>query len=105
MLESVTARMPMVTWPLSGEQFYNEKLVTRVLRIGVEVGSLVWAGSERETNRPVISREESERAKARLLDGGDEADEMMTRTREPSVMAKRPVEKGGSSYMDLDRLI
>ena len=37
-LEGVTAGVPMVTWPLSVEQFYNEKLVTRVLKIGVNVG-------------------------------------------------------------------
>ena len=37
-LEGVTAGVPMVTWPLSAEQFYNEKLVTRVLKIGVDVG-------------------------------------------------------------------
>ena len=42
---------------------------------------------------------------AQLMDGGDEADERRRRVRELGEMAKKAVEKGGSSYMDLDRLI
>ncbi|XVF45100.1 hypothetical protein PTKIN_Ptkin02bG0178800 [Pterospermum kingtungense] len=37
-LEGITAGVPMVTWPLSAEQFLNEKLVTNVLKIGIVVG-------------------------------------------------------------------
>ncbi|KAL0559710.1 hypothetical protein IC582_000077 [Cucumis melo] len=37
-LEGVVAGVPMVTWPVAAEQFYNEKLVTEVLKIGVGVG-------------------------------------------------------------------
>jgi hypothetical protein len=29
-LEGVTAGVPMVTWPMFAEQFFNEKLVTQV---------------------------------------------------------------------------
>lgn len=32
----------MMTWPVSAEHFFNEKLVTQVLRIGVEVGAESW---------------------------------------------------------------
>lgn len=42
-LESITAGVPMVTWPLSNEQFYNERLVTDILRIGVGVGAQEWS--------------------------------------------------------------
>ncbi|KAL0311394.1 UNVERIFIED_CONTAM: Scopoletin glucosyltransferase [Sesamum angustifolium] len=41
-LEGICAGVPMVTWPVSAEQFYNEKLVTEVLRTGVPVGSKKW---------------------------------------------------------------
>ncbi|XVF01292.1 hypothetical protein REPUB_Repub04eG0075300 [Reevesia pubescens] len=34
----VTAGVPMVTWPLSAEQFFNEKFETDVLKIGIVVG-------------------------------------------------------------------
>ncbi|XWS54766.1 hypothetical protein CRYUN_Cryun10bG0117300 [Craigia yunnanensis] len=42
-LESITAGVPMVTWPLSNEQFYNEKLVTDILKVGVGVGVQEWS--------------------------------------------------------------
>ncbi|RWR87360.1 flavonoid 7-O-glucosyltransferase [Cinnamomum micranthum f. kanehirae] len=104
-LEGVTAGVPMVTWPLFAEQFYNEKLITCVVRIGVGVGSQVWSTSVEDESRPVIKREEIVRAVAQLMDGGDEADERRRRARELGETAKKAVEKGGSSYMDLDRLM
>ena len=42
MLEGVCSGVPMITWPLSAEQFYNEELITNVLGIGVQVGSIEW---------------------------------------------------------------
>ncbi|KAK4340214.1 hypothetical protein RND71_041676 [Anisodus tanguticus] len=41
-LEGISAVLPMVTWPVFAEQFFNEKLVTEVLRTGVGVGSVKW---------------------------------------------------------------
>ncbi|KAL2939404.1 UDP-glycosyltransferase 73B1 [Bienertia sinuspersici] len=35
----VVAGVPMVTWPFHAEQFYNEKLITDVLKIGIQVGA------------------------------------------------------------------
>lgn len=32
-LEVIIAGVPMVIWPVSAEQFYNEELVTEILRI------------------------------------------------------------------------
>ena len=102
-LEGVSAGVPMVTWPMFAEQFYNEKLITNVLRIGVEVGTKLWAKGKEK--RKVMGREEIKRAAAPLMGGGAEADERRRRAREQGEMAKKAVEKGGSSYMDLDRLI
>ncbi|KHN11474.1 Anthocyanin 3'-O-beta-glucosyltransferase [Glycine soja] len=34
--ESVIASLPMVTWPIYADQFFNEKLLVDVLRIGGE---------------------------------------------------------------------
>ena len=39
-LEGVCCGVPMVAWPLSAEQFFNEKLLTDVLKIGVGVGAV-----------------------------------------------------------------
>ncbi|KAL8097143.1 hypothetical protein AgCh_030296 [Apium graveolens] len=41
-LEDIAAGLPMGTWPLFAEQFYNEKLITDVLQIGVAVGAMEW---------------------------------------------------------------
>ncbi|KAI9181170.1 hypothetical protein LWI28_012110 [Acer negundo] len=43
-LEGVCAAVPMITWPITAEQFSNEKLVADVLKIGVKVGSMDWMG-------------------------------------------------------------
>ncbi|KAJ7967492.1 Glycosyltransferase [Quillaja saponaria] len=48
-IESVVAGVSMVTWPVSSEQFYNEKLLTDVLKIGVSVGVQKCVGLERDT--------------------------------------------------------
>ncbi|XP_052193922.1 uncharacterized protein LOC127802249 [Diospyros lotus] len=103
-LEGICAGVPMVTWPLSAEQFYNEKLVTDVLKVGVKVGSEEWAlwNEERKT---VVGREKVEAAVRRLMGGGKEAEMMARRAAELAEKAKRAVEEGGSSYGDAESLI
>ncbi|XP_010530755.1 PREDICTED: UDP-glucosyl transferase 73B2-like isoform X1 [Tarenaya hassleriana] len=93
-LEGVAAGVPMVTWPVGAEQFYNEKLVTHVLRIGVKVGA-------RKLVRRVgdfISREKGEKAVREVMAG----EEWRRRANELSAMAKAAVGEGGSSYNELD---
>jgi hypothetical protein len=49
-LESVCSGVPMITWPLFAEQFFNEKLVVEVLRIGIKVGVEIpvrWGDEEK----------------------------------------------------------
>ncbi|XAR72920.1 Abscisate beta-glucosyltransferase [Bertholletia excelsa] len=104
-LEGVCAGVPMVTWPLSAEQFFNEKLVTDVLRIGVKVGSQEWASWNME-RKIVVGREKVEAAVRKLMgDVGGDAKEMAGRARELSEKARRAVEEGGSSYNDVEALI
>ncbi|CAN6685654.1 unnamed protein product [Malus baccata var. baccata] len=80
-LEGIAAGLPMVTWPVSAEQFYNEKLVTQVLKIGAGVEAV------------------------RRIMVGEEAQEMRSRARELAEQAKRAIEKEGSSHSDLNALI
>ncbi|XP_050262968.1 scopoletin glucosyltransferase-like [Quercus robur] len=75
-LEEVTAGVPMVTWPLSVEQFYNEKLVTQVLKIGVDVGVRQWIGVVGDS----IKRDAIERAVKQIM-VGEETEEMRARQR------------------------
>lgn len=58
--------MPMLTWPTSAEQFFNEKLITDVLRIGVQVGSKEWT-SWNEEKKVLVGRESVEVAVRRRL--------------------------------------
>nr|AQY17422.1 abscisate beta-glucosyltransferase 1 [Pisum sativum] len=103
-LEGVCAGVPLITWPLSAEQFINEKLVTDVLRIGVQVGSREW-GSWEEERKELVGREKVEFAVNKLMVESEEVEEMRRRVKSIAEKAKRAVEEGGSSYGDIDALI
>ncbi|XP_021298085.1 scopoletin glucosyltransferase-like [Herrania umbratica] len=99
-LEGVSAGVPMVTWPVFAEQFYNEKLVTQVLKIGVGVGAQQWV----RTVGDFVKREAIEKAVKEIMKS-DRAEEMRNRTKALAEAAKRAIAKGGSSYSDLNALI
>ncbi|XWS68055.1 hypothetical protein CRYUN_Cryun04dG0057500 [Craigia yunnanensis] len=89
-LEGVTYGVPMVTWPLSAEQFFNEKFVTDVLKIGIVVGiqqSVKLLGD-------LVKRETIQKAVEEIM-VGDRAGEMRKKAKALGEMAKRAVEKGG----------
>ncbi|KAH6767096.1 UDP-glucosyl transferase 73B3 [Perilla frutescens var. hirtella] len=99
-LEGVCAGVPMVTWPLFAEQFFNEKLVTEVLRIGVSVGNKKWQrGANEGVGGDAVAKA------VRLVMVGEYAAEMRRRAANYKRMAKEAVEEGGSSYNDLTALI
>ncbi|KAH7833180.1 hypothetical protein Vadar_003825 [Vaccinium darrowii] len=99
-LEGVSAGVPMVTWPIFAEQFFNEKLVTEILRTGVSVGNLKWS----RTMNSGVKREEIGKAVRRVM-VGEEAEEMRTKARGFKEMAKKAIEEGGSLYTNLNGLI
>ncbi|KAG6677860.1 hypothetical protein I3842_14G048400 [Carya illinoinensis] len=101
-LEGVTAGLPMVTWPLFAEQFFNEKLVTEVLKIGFPVGAQQCV--ELCGNDNPIKKEAIEMAVRHIMEG-EEAKEMRSRAKELGEMARRAIEEGGSSYSHLNALI
>ncbi|CAJ1809076.1 unnamed protein product [Sphenostylis stenocarpa] len=102
-LESVSAGLPMITWPTYAEQFYNEKLVAEVLKIGVPVGAKEnkWAGMEKGA---AVGREEIAKAVVKLM-GKEESREMRSRARKLGDAAKKSIEEGGSSYLNLMQLL
>ncbi|KAF6142984.1 hypothetical protein GIB67_041052 [Kingdonia uniflora] len=104
-LESVILGVPMVTWPLYADQFYNEKLVTQVAKIGVGVHPEAYFSPRDEERKVVVKREEIVKAVIQVMDGGDEAVKIRERAKELGEKAKRGVEVGGSSYNDLERFI
>ncbi|MCL7037499.1 hypothetical protein MKW94_020646 [Papaver nudicaule] len=104
-LEGVSAGVPMVTWPMSAEQFYNENLITKVLKIGIQVGVEKWNPWTRDLEDVSVEKEKVSKAVSRLMGDGEEAKNMRTRVKELSDMAKEAVEEGGSSYENLTALI
>ena len=94
-LKGVALGVPMVTWPMAFEQFYNEKLITQVLKIGISVGAQQWTWVV-----DGIKREAMERALRQILVG-----EEVARAKALGEMARKVVEEGGSSYSDLNALI
>ncbi|XP_059448127.1 scopoletin glucosyltransferase-like [Corylus avellana] len=103
-LEGVTAGVPMITWPVFAEQFFNEKLVTQVLKIGVEVGVKRWLQGVDAVGEESIKKEAIEKVVKRIM-VGEEAEEMRSRAEALGEMARRAMEKEGSSYSDFNSLI
>ncbi|TKY68479.1 Soyasapogenol B glucuronide galactosyltransferase [Spatholobus suberectus] len=68
-IESANAGLPMATWPLFAEQFYNDKLLVEVLRIGVPVGAREWRNWN-EFGDEVVKRDEIGKAIAVLMGRG-----------------------------------
>jgi hypothetical protein len=102
-LEAVSAGVPMVTWPRYADQFYNEKLVVEVLKVGVSVGAKDYA-SCMETHE-VISGEVIAGSITRLMGGSLESENIRKKAEELRVKARTAVEKGGGSYNDVGRLM
>ncbi|XP_011000877.1 PREDICTED: scopoletin glucosyltransferase-like [Populus euphratica] len=99
-LEGITAGKPMITWPVCAEQFYNEKLVTDVLKTGVGVGVKEWA----RVRGDHVKSEALEKAITQIM-VGEEAEEKRSRAIKLGEMAMKAVEEGGSSCSDFNALI
>ncbi|KAF2531428.1 hypothetical protein F2Q70_00029669 [Brassica cretica] len=84
---------------MGAEQFYNEKLLTKVLKTGVNVGA-----TELVKKGKLISREEVGKAVREVI-VGEEAEERRERAKKLGEMAKAAVEEGGSSFKDLNKFM
>ncbi|XP_028075964.1 abscisate beta-glucosyltransferase-like [Camellia sinensis] len=104
-IEGIGAGVPMITWPLIADQFFNESLVVDVLKIGIRVGNEKWSSYIWEPKMSV-TREKVEAAVKWLMGGGsDEVEEMRRRVKELSEKAKKAANPGGSSNADIIALI
>ncbi|KAL1334713.1 hypothetical protein AAHE18_11G197200 [Arachis hypogaea] len=104
-VEAVSAGVPMITWPVHGEQFYNEKLITEVRGIGVEVGVDEWKSTGYGVREKVVGRGRIEVAIRRLMDGANEAQEIRGRAQELGKKARASVQESGSSFNNFTALI
>ncbi|CAI9304199.1 unnamed protein product [Lactuca saligna] len=102
-LEAIVSGVPMMTWPLYAEHFYNEKLV-ELLGIGVGVGADVW-NSGSDITSPIIGKRNIVDAIEILTGGSAMAQSIRRSSKEVAMKAKHVVEEGGSSHNDLMALI
>ncbi|KAK7284971.1 hypothetical protein RJT34_19725 [Clitoria ternatea] len=105
-LEGICAGVPLVTFPLFGEQFYNEKVVVQVMENGVSVGaeSVVHLGEE--DNSPVqVMKGNVKDAIEKVMGEGEEEEKFRERARKYRDMAWKAIEEGGSSYHNMSQLI
>ncbi|KAL0921000.1 hypothetical protein M5K25_008023 [Dendrobium thyrsiflorum] len=102
-LEGICAGLPMVTWPLNSDQFYNEKLLVDILKVGIMVGSKVYTFNMEM--RLIVEAKAVETAVRRLMGDGMEANQRRRRAKQLGEMAKRAVDKGGSSYEEIKILM
>nr|BBQ05022.1 chalcononaringenin 2'-O-glucosyltransferase [Dianthus caryophyllus] len=99
-LEGISCGVPMVTWPAFAEQFYIEKLVTEILKTGIPVGSKHW-------NRTIECNVKWEDIKevVRRLMIEEEGVKIRSRALKLKNMARKAIDEGGSSYVELTSLI
>ncbi|TXG58403.1 hypothetical protein EZV62_016232 [Acer yangbiense] len=105
-LEAICAGVPMITWPLYGEQFFNEKLLVQVLEIGVQVGTeVVVPLGEEEKLGVVVYQENVKEAIEKLMTEDKDGDQRRERARKLAEMARKAVEEEGSSYHNITLFI
>ncbi|GAU20358.1 hypothetical protein TSUD_338400 [Trifolium subterraneum] len=97
-IEAICAGVPMVTWPLFADQFLNETLAVEILKVGVKIGvesPLKWG--EEEESSVLVKKEAIISGIVRLMDESSESKQRRKKIRELANMAKKAVEKDGSS--------
>ncbi|GJZ73163.1 UDP-glycosyltransferase 73E1-like protein [Tanacetum coccineum] len=103
-LEAVCAGLPMVTWPHLFDQFLNERFITEVLKIGVRIEIEIPADVA-EQDKALVKKEEVKAAIECLMDEGEEGEQRRKRAQELAEMAKKAMEEGGSSHLNVTSMI
>ncbi|RZC00257.1 UDP-glucose flavonoid 3-O-glucosyltransferase 7 [Glycine soja] len=101
--EGISAGVPLITMPRFAEQFLNEKLVTEVHKIGVEVGECEWSISSYDAGSKVVGWELIKNAVERVMK--DEGGSLRKRAKDMQEKAHKAIQKGGSSYNNLTALV
>ncbi|KAK4485441.1 hypothetical protein RD792_008081 [Penstemon davidsonii] len=96
-MESISMGVPIGAWPMHSDQPGNAVLVTKVLRIGVEVKD--WARREE-----IIDSIKVEKVVRRLM-GSEEGDEIRKRAKELGEIVRESVVDGGDTKKEMDSFI
>ncbi|RCV39616.1 hypothetical protein SETIT_8G238300v2 [Setaria italica] len=92
MLESICSGVPMLCWPFGADQQTNCRFACTEWRVGVEVGG-------------DVKRAEVEALVRDVMGGGEKGMELRRRAAEWKERAAAASEPGGSSWVNLDRLV
>ncbi|GJN14849.1 hypothetical protein PR202_gb01715 [Eleusine coracana subsp. coracana] len=108
-LDTVSAGVPVLTWPMVCEQFITERFITEVLGRDREA-SLAPEGagvlrSTRYQEHGLIPAVAVAQGVAEFMEPGGEGDAARCRIKELSAKAHAAMADGGSSHYDLRRLI
>ncbi|KAI3512157.1 hypothetical protein L1887_19386 [Cichorium endivia] len=106
-LEGISAGIPMVTWPHFADQFLNERFITDVLKIGVKIGvevPVMYFEQDIE-KKMLLRRDDIKAAIEDVMDTKEEGLARRNRARKFGEMAKRAIEEGGSSQLNMTLMI
>lgn len=105
-IEGVCSGVPMITWPMFAEQFFNEKLVVEALKIGVPIGvELPVRWGDEEKVGILVTKSQVVIAIQKLFGDGEEGARRAERARELGFKAKKAMEDDGSANFDVSLLI
>ncbi|PUZ40589.1 hypothetical protein GQ55_9G436400 [Panicum hallii var. hallii] len=105
-LETVSAGVPALTWPMVFEQFIIERLLTEVLAIGERLfPEGAGVRSTRSEENDLVPAEVVARAVTKFMEPGGGGDAARGRVKELSARARAAMAEGGASHRDLHRLI
>lgn len=105
-IEGISAGVPMITWSLFAEQFCNERLITNVLKTGVKSGvENPVMFFEEEKVETQMNKDDIKMVIERLMGEEEEAEMRRERAKKLGEIARKAVEEGGSSYLNLTKLI
>ncbi|CAA7042111.1 unnamed protein product [Microthlaspi erraticum] len=105
-LEGITSTVPLLTWPLFGDQFCNQKLVVQFLKVGVSVGvEEVMKWGEEEKIGVLVDSEGVKMTVEELMGDTDDAKKRRTKAKELGEIAHKAVEEGGSSHSNITFLL
>lgn len=89
-LESVFAGVPMICWPFFADQQTNSRFVSEVWRVGLDM-------------KDKCDRETVEKMVRELME--ERREEFRKSAEKMAALAKKSIREGGSTYMNLEKLI
>ncbi|KAE9619656.1 hypothetical protein Lal_00038157 [Lupinus albus] len=107
-LEAICAGVPLITFPMFADQFYNEKVVVQVIDTGVSVGvenSIHFGDEDKFGDGVLVNRDNVIKAIEKVMGEGEEKEKRRERARKYVDLAKKTIEEGGSSYHNMSMLI